>query len=39
VYNAAKSQPSTTYKDPTNKKVRELFEVPSYAQFYSMKDS
>jgi len=40
VCNAAKSQLSTTYQDPTNKKGRKLFEVLSYIQFYySMKNS
>jgi len=30
VYNAANSQQSNTYQYPTDKKVRKLFEVPSY---------
>jgi len=35
VYNAANSQQSNTYQYPTDKKVRKLFEVPTYlAQFF-----
>jgi len=30
VYNAANSQQSNTYQYPTDKKVRKLFEVPTY---------
>jgi len=32
VYNAANSQQSNTYQYPTDKKVRKLFEVPTYIQ-------
>jgi len=32
VYNAANSQQSNTYQYPTDKKVRKLFEVPTYNQ-------
>jgi len=30
VYNAANSQQSNTYQYPTDKKLRKLFEVPTY---------
>jgi len=30
VYSAAKFQQSNTYQYPTDKKVRKLFEVPTY---------
>ena len=30
MYNAANSQQSNTYQYPTDKKVRKLFEVPTY---------
>jgi len=30
VYNAANNQQSNTYQYPTHRKVRKLFEVPTY---------
>jgi len=32
MYSAANSQQSNTYQYPTDKKVRKLFEVPTYKQ-------
>ena len=36
MYNAANSQQSNTYQYPTDKKVRELFEVPTYLLGYDI---
>jgi len=36
VYNAANSQQSNTYQYPTDKKVRKLFEVPTYLPKFAL---